>query len=123
MKNLLFALTALLLFSCSSSDENSNNSDLHPPAWIQGTWVEDETISVGGFTFSKDDLCTTLSTMTTCWKYILNISQGQATAEEEISNTDYCKNQIWRNLNYLSFQKTFRNTNRGHNTIWIKSYI
>lgn len=99
MKKLLFVITALLLFSCSSSDESSNNSNnsLNPPAWIQGTWIgyaDSGSGGVGintgiGFKFTKDDWCSVVGSVTSCWKYIIENSQGQVTTEEEITNTDY----------------------------------
>lgn len=63
MKNiiLLIAFTTLL-FSCSNSDNSSNNTNncqtLHPPTWIQGTWIKQNS-PVGfytGYKFTSDDV-------------------------------------------------------------------
>lgn len=97
MKKLIFIVLAILTISCSSSDDSSSNSksSLNPPSWIQGKWIgysgtgSDQTSTGVGFKFTSDDLCTILGSSSTCWKYVLDSSSGQATAEEEISTTDY----------------------------------
>ncbi|MFV8345952.1 hypothetical protein [Flavobacterium sp. ZB4P13] len=98
MKKLLFAFTAFLLFSCSNSDDdngsNSSNSDFHPPAWIQGTWIQEgSTASINnGFSFSSSDLCTLLLTTEQCQKGLIDLirKSGQAvTVNETITSTSY----------------------------------
>ena len=59
---LLIAFTSLL-FSCSSDSDNSSNNTincqtLHPPTWIQGTWIKQNS-PVGtytGYKFTTDDV-------------------------------------------------------------------
>lgn len=97
MKKTVLIILAILTFSCSSSDDSSSNSksSLNPPSWIQGKWIgysgsgSDQTSTGVGFKFTSDDWCTIAGSLSTCWKYALDSSSGQATAEEEISNTDY----------------------------------
>lgn len=65
MKNVLLLFSLFLLLSCSNSDDNSNssNSDFHPPAWIQGNWMQEGTVGTSGvvFSFSVNDFCFTNS--------------------------------------------------------------
>lgn len=62
MKKISILLLLILACSCSKSDDNSNssNSDFHPPAWIQGNWGQQSSISSGVlFSFSVNDFCVT----------------------------------------------------------------
>ena len=61
-KTLLFLTIVSLLFSCSNSDNSGNNTNncqtLHPPTWIQGTWIKQNS-PVGfytGYKFTSDDV-------------------------------------------------------------------
>ncbi|MDB0602125.1 hypothetical protein PL373_13400 [Tenacibaculum maritimum] len=47
-KLIILSLSIILLFSCSSDDDSSNdtNSLFNPPSWIIGTW-ENETVTGG----------------------------------------------------------------------------
>jgi hypothetical protein len=51
------------MLSCSNSDDNSSssNSDFHPPAWIQGNWIQEGSIAASRilFSFSANDFCLT----------------------------------------------------------------
>jgi hypothetical protein len=85
-------IIALISISCSSdddSDETSTNS-INPPEWIQGTW----TLELGGmdsgmgFKFTSDDFCSINSSLTSCWKEVVEINQG-TTVEEEIDDENY----------------------------------
>lgn len=96
MKKLLFVFSALLLFSCSSSDDNNNssNSDLNPPAWIQGTWMQVGSTATtrSGFSFSSADFCTLILTAEQCQKGLLDLIRkgGQTvTVNETITSTSY----------------------------------
>ncbi|MEZ7500752.1 hypothetical protein QO200_18710 [Flavobacterium sp. Arc3] len=96
MKNLLYVFTALLIFSCSSSDDSSgtSSSDINPPTWIQGTWKQEGALQGQGlgFKFSSNDFCTLILNGDLC-------TQGQidsfrkagekVTVEETISSTSY----------------------------------
>ncbi len=62
MRKITILLLLVLACSCSKSDDNSNssNSDFHPPAWIQGNWGQQSSISAGVlFSFSVNDFCMT----------------------------------------------------------------
>lgn len=61
MKKLFFFLSLVTILSCSSSDDNSNinASNLHPPAWILGTWGwkdTDGTILMKEFKFTSNNI-------------------------------------------------------------------
>jgi hypothetical protein len=118
MKNLLYVLTALLIFSCSSSDDSSgtSSSDINPPTWIQGTWKQ-EGASQGqgiGFKFSSNDFCTLILSADVC-------TQGQidsfrkvgekVTVEETISSTLYSAK-----INYPMGQSVTYTFNKISNT-------
>ena len=121
MKKLLYVFTALFLFSCSSNsdDNNSSNSDFHPPAWIQGTWIQEEegatsTSYSTGFKFSKNDLCTLILTTEQCQQGLIDLIRkgGQtATVNETISNSSYTAK-----INYYGGQSVTYSFNKISNT-------
>ena len=92
MKKLLYLSTVILLFSCSSSDNNSSNSNsFHPPSWIHGTWVDNASF---GFKFTSNNVCQLISTNQNCFKEIIEsynsaIPNSATVSEETISNTEY----------------------------------
>lgn len=93
MKKILFVFTVLSIFSCSSSDDNSNeksNTDFHPPEWIIGNWKQNSGVT---FSFTKNDLCfTNISGDSQCQQGIIDIMrQGGTTVKvtEVASNTFY----------------------------------
>ena len=82
MKKLLFVFTALILFACSSSDDNSNTSQnpisINPPDWIQGTWIQDGITGTSfsmGFKFSSNDLCALISTTEQCQQGLIDLTR------------------------------------------------
>lgn len=83
------------MLSCSNSDDNSSNSDFHPPAWIQGNWIQEETIGISGelFSFSTNDFClTSLGIVKQCQQEFVNQMRqpGNAvTVTETITATTY----------------------------------
>lgn len=98
MKKLLYVFAALLIFSCSTSDEGSNasGSDFNPPAWIQGTWkldIDGDGIAEDiGFKFTSNDMCTILLQTEQCQKGLFDTmrqSGQKVTVEEIISDTFY----------------------------------
>ncbi len=90
---LIFVIT-FLFSSCSSSDDDNsgnNNSEINPPEWIQGTWLGffDNINSGLGFKFTSDDFCTVVSSQTSCWKGIVDQSQGLVVVSETVDNENY----------------------------------
>ena len=96
MKKLLL-LSALLIFACSSNDEdNTTNKSINPPSWIQGVLAAYDHRTGGGtstgnsyFEFRTDDFCIGQFVIgATCWKaqgtYFDNFS-----VYEEVSNIRY----------------------------------
>jgi hypothetical protein len=118
MKNLLYVFTALLIFSCSSSDDSSatSSSDINPPTWIQGTWKQESALQGQGlgFKFSSNDFCTLIFNADVC-------TQGQidsfrkagekVTVEETISSTLYSAK-----INYPMGQSVTYTFNKISNT-------
>ncbi len=96
MKKLFFFLSFVTLLSCSSSDDNSNNKlEFHPPAWIQGTWMQIiNGQAFNGYKFTSNNVCIKLSPTTEqCYKEMLdsyNNSVANPTISEPIiSSTEY----------------------------------
>ncbi len=88
----IFAFALLItLFSCSSSDDNNENSSnqvLNPPEWIQGSWAN----SLGGnLRFTTDDFCIGLSTTEICNKdnYTNAVNSNLGTVTETITESLY----------------------------------
>lgn len=95
MKNVFLLCSLFLMLSCSNSDDNSSNSDFHPPAWIQGNWIQEGSIGTSGvlFTFSANDFClTNLGIVKQCQQELVNQMRqpGNAvTVTETITATTY----------------------------------
>jgi len=53
----LLTLLLLVLSSCSSDDESNSNSNIqiNPPNWIQGTWLIEDSNTIG-FRFTSNDV-------------------------------------------------------------------
>ncbi|HEY4618072.1 MAG TPA: hypothetical protein VIH09_07755 [Flavobacterium sp.] len=96
MKNILYILTAFLVFSCSPPDNSHTAliSDFHPPQWIQGTWKQElfGLDSRTGFKFSANDLCTLIGVAEHCQQEIIDSQRKSGTnviVEEVITSTSY----------------------------------
>ena len=99
MKNVFLLFSLFLMLSCSNSDDNGNssNSDFHPPAWIQGNWIQEGSIGTSGvvFSFSANDFCMTSMGLTKqCQQELVNQMRqpGNAnavTVTETITATNY----------------------------------
>jgi hypothetical protein len=96
MKKISILLLLALVCSCSKSDDNSNssNSDFHPPAWIQGNWEQQSSISAGVlFSFSVNDFCmTNMGIAKQCQQEFVDMYRkfGNAvTVTETITTTTY----------------------------------
>lgn len=95
----LFAifLVVFALGACSSSDDGNNNSNsqITPPAWIQGTWKVDPQDS-GAFKFTNNDFCQISSFQHYCWKSAIETANPTSPSEQyklsvvqEISDSRY----------------------------------
>lgn len=97
MKNVILLFSLFLLLSCSNSDDNTSNSDFHPPAWIQGNWLQNGVMGSSGvvFSFSANDFCfTTMGLAKQCQQELVNQMRqpGNAnavTVTETITATNY----------------------------------
>ena len=98
MKNVFLLFSLFLMLSCSNSDDNGNssNSDFHPPAWIQGNWMQEGLPGYGVlFSFSAKDFCMTNMGLTKqCQQELVNQMRqpGNAnavTVTETITATNY----------------------------------
>jgi hypothetical protein len=96
MKKLLYVFAALLFFACSSSDDSSSasSSDFNPPAWIQGTWVQEGTTQGQGvaFRFSAHDFCMSSSIVEQCYQGVIDLSRkggANSNVEETTTSSSY----------------------------------
>ena len=91
MKKFIIAILVVVCYSCSSSDDNnSNSSQINPPSWIQGTWIND--LGTGGFNFTTDNICVVTGNLQQCYKEILEQTDGSVVEEnvtEEITDDIY----------------------------------
>lgn len=94
MKKLLLVLiSAVFLFGCSSSDDNSSsNTSFNPPSWIQGRWMAEST-GVSGYRFTNNDVKSVIMTTEFSFgeqiKSVNNVG-GKTSINEEIkTNTEY----------------------------------
>ena len=94
MRNLLFSLSIfIILFSCSSNDDNSNTQNgasINPPTWIQGTWLKENPTT--GYKFTTNDFCLELPQQESCFKDQLEQTRnagGTAEASETITESSY----------------------------------
>jgi hypothetical protein len=117
MKKFITLFVIITLFSCSSSDDNnSQKSDLNPPAWIQGTWIQEGgTISHGvGFKFSENDFCTLNSSTQQCQQGMIDLYRKggkNPTVEETFTNASYTAV-----INYAGGQSVTYSFNKLSNT-------
>ncbi|MFV8354944.1 hypothetical protein ACNQGB_02015 [Flavobacterium sp. XS1P32] len=85
MKNVFLLFSLFLMLSCSNSDDNTNssNSDFHPPAWIQGNWIQEGTAGTSGviFSFSANDFCmTNMGVTKQCQQEFVNLYRKSGNA-------------------------------------------
>jgi len=78
-KIILMLFIAFSLLSCNSEDTpNDPNRGIHPPDWIQGTWLEGPVLLEAGWKFTPDNV------------YLVDIESGNVTetpAVPVLSNT------------------------------------
>jgi hypothetical protein len=100
MKKVVLLFSLFLMLSCSNSDDNGNssNSDFHPPAWIQGNWMQEGLTGYGVlFSFSANDFCMTNMGLTKqCQQELVNqmrqpgnANANAVTVKETITSTNY----------------------------------
>jgi hypothetical protein len=90
MKRLLLLSLTILLFSCSSNDDdNTLNYSINPPNWIQGYWKINGTTGGFAFDFKADDFCYGAHGFElTCWKEQAALDDDFS-VYEEVSDTRY----------------------------------
>lgn len=115
MKKLMLLLTiSLLLLSCSNGDNSSNSSNncqtLHPPLWIQGTWIKQNSpIGNTGYKFTSDDVIDIFSqSSSNSRKYQLDFycnSNVHYTVTESTTPTSYFLEINWGGIATYNFTK------------------
>lgn len=85
-------ITTIITTACSKdSDNGTTSSTIAPPTWIQGTWLNEETLQLTnnrlGFNFKSDDFCQITSVIESCYKYY--VDQNTATISQTTSDTKY----------------------------------
>ena len=80
MKKLFLFLSLATILSCSSSEDNSNNSTsntfYHPPTWILGTWgykASQGNPELAVYKFETDNVCQLVGVTSMCWKETANL--------------------------------------------------
>jgi hypothetical protein len=97
MKKVFLLCSLFLMLSCSNSEDKSksSNSDFHPPAWIQGNWIQEGSGGTSGivFSFSANDFCmTTFGLTKQCQQEFVNQfrqTSNAVTVTETITATNY----------------------------------
>jgi len=116
MKKLILLLTIITFsFSCSYSDNSSNNSNncqtLNPPTWIQGTWIKQNSPigSYTGYKFTSDDVIDIFSQSgSNSRKFQLDFycnSNVNYTVTENITPTSYFLEINWSGIATYNFTK------------------
>lgn len=86
-------ITTIITTACSKkdSDNGTTSTTIAPPAWIQGTWLNEETLQLTnnrlGFNFKSNDFCQITSVIESCYKYY--VVQNTATISQTVSDTSY----------------------------------
>lgn len=116
MKKIIFLFSLFMILSCSSSNDSASSSDFNPPAWIQGTWLQEgSTPSLStGFKFYSNDFCTLIVNAEQCQKGLVDlIRKGgeSASVVETISNTSYSAK-----INYVGGQSATYTFSKISNT-------
>lgn len=123
-KILLFVSAVILSVSCSSDDNESNNSSTYiitPPEWIQGTWLREFDSSVG-YKFTTNDFCQILPMSNNCWKTQIENANSLSSPEsyklkvtQETSDSNYSISM--GNYGSQSFKFIFRKKSNNE-IIW-----
>ena len=118
MKRIILLLSiASLLYSCGSDNNNNsvpninNCQTLHPPTWIQGTWIKQNSPigSYTGYKFTIDDVIDIGSqSISTSRKYQLDFyctSKVHYTVTENTAPTSYFVEINWSGIATYNFAK------------------
>ena len=98
MKKIFLLFSLFLMLSCSNSDNvndsSASNSDFHPPAWIQGNWVQKDNFGnvFSTFSFYSNEFCLSVEPTKQCYSELVNQYKKQGLAvkvNETISATEY----------------------------------
>ena|SRR5690554_1193193 len=131
----LFALFLVVftLSACSSSDDgnNSSNSQITPPNWIQGDWYwGDIDYYSYGYRFTHDDICQLsgggIGITGVCMKESMNLYHGTQVVtkvDQQISDTEYkCVITIGPQVLDFHFRKVSSNSikNLASGQIFVK---
>lgn len=95
MKKISIFLLLAFVSSCSSSPDNSSNnsssnSNINPPSWIQGTWIQDG--GTGGYKFTSNDFILVGSSSQTSFANAVTQTKatgGNASVIETITSNSY----------------------------------
>jgi len=115
-KLILLLIFTSLLFSCSNDDDNSSNNgnncqSLHPPTWIQGTWIKQNSTvgSYTGYKFTTVDVIDIYSqSSSNSRKYQIDFyctSNVNYTVTENITITSYFLEINWSGIATYNFTK------------------
>lgn len=120
-KILLFVSAVIFSVSCSSDDNeinNSSNSKITPPEWIQGTWTKNG----AGYKFTSDDFCQISPMLDNCWKTQIENANSLSSPEsyklkvtQEISDSNY--SILMGNSSSQSFKFVFKKKSNNE-IIW-----
>jgi len=117
MKKLMLLLTFVsTLYSCSHSDNSTNNvnnncATLNPPSWIQGTWIKQNspTGSYTGYKFTTGEVVDIFSqSSSSSRKYQLDFyctSNVHYTVTENTTPTSYFLEINWSGVATYNFAK------------------
>ena len=126
MKKIILLITIITLsYSCSNSDNSGNNTNncqtLHPPTWIQGTWIKQNAPTAAGYKFTADDVIENYNEISSggiSRKFQLDFyctSNVNYTVTENITPTSYFLEINWGGIATYNFTKISATT--------IKSFV
>ncbi|MFH6767529.1 hypothetical protein V8G56_02180 [Gaetbulibacter aquiaggeris] len=110
MKNILILVIAsLLVLNCSTNDRDSSSSiQINPPAWIQGTWMDESQVT--GFKFTSNDIVTINFNAQQSQRELLEL--GADVGEEVSANDESTSDYYSVELNFPAGQTVIYSFNR-----------
>lgn len=118
MKKIILLFSLVLLFSCSSEDNERVLLDnyYNPPNWIQGVWINPD-VPTSGFEFRESDFCLITISNTLCYKQTYS-QVDDFSVYEEISNIRYFTTTTIAGAEYnYEFEKVSENSIKWVNDI------